>query len=118
MSYLPTEISLSRSGTNKFAVIKQRTGITPNLVGRAALMLALESGVKPEELKELESYGQKIPKDIFFGDDLAIYDLAVELYIKENKFEGDSKELINRLVDHGAHSIPSVKSILDLEAIV
>lgn len=115
MSYLPMEVSLSKGATQKFSLIKQRTGITPNLMGRVALMKSLESGVKVVDLKPVESVGQKIPKDIFFGDDSDIYDLAIELYVCESGYKGDIKDLVNQLVDNGAHSIPSVKSISDLE---
>jgi DNA sulfur modification protein DndE len=118
MSYLPTEVSLSKGATNKFALIKQRTGITPNLMGRVALMKALESNVKFADLKEVGSTGQKIPKDIFFGEDSDIYDLALELYSKSISFEGSTKDLVNMLVDYGAHSIPTIKNISDLECLI
>lgn len=118
MYYLPMEVSLSKAATQKFSLIKQRTGITPNLMGRVALMKSLESGVKIADLKPVESQGQKIPKDIFFGDDSDIYELAIELFIKENQYSGDIKELVNQLVDNGAHLIPAIKRISDLEALV
>lgn len=118
MSYLPMEVSLSKGATQKFSRIKQRTGITPNLMGRVALMKSLESGIKVVDLKPVESVGQKIPKDIFFGDDSDIYELAVELYAKENEYTGDIKELVNQLVDNGAHNIPSIKSIADLDSLI
>lgn len=118
MSYLPMEVSLSKSTTNKFALIKQRTGITPNLMGRVALMKSFESGIKPDSLKSIGHVGQKIPREIFFGDDSDIYDLALELYVKEHGFDGDIKDLINMLVDNGAHTIPAIKNIIDLESLV
>ena len=115
MITLPNEVSLSRSTTNKFAVIKQRTGITPNLMGRVALMKALESNVNFGDLKSVESDGQKIPKDIFFGEEIDIYRLAIELYMAEQSIEADYKEIINGLVEYGAHMIPIVKTIIDLK---
>ena len=117
MSYLPSEIILSKATTNKFALIKQRTGITPNLMGRVALMKSLESYPKLPDLKPMDHQGQRIPKDIFFGDDSDIYELAIELYVNENRFEGDIKELLNMLVEHGAHSIPIVKTLSDLDSL-
>lgn len=115
MSYLPIEVSLSKSATNKFALIKQRTGITPNLMGRVALMKSFESGVKLDALKPVDHFGQKIPREIFFGEEADIYELAVELYAKEHSYDGDIKDLVNMLVDNGAHSIPAIKNISDLE---
>ena len=111
MINLPMEVSLSKSATNKFAMIKQRTGITPNLMGRVALMKALESNVELINLKPVDDIGQKIPKDIFFGEDSDIYYLALELYIKEKGYAGQSKDLVNMLVDYGVHGIPPIKDI-------
>jgi DNA sulfur modification protein DndE len=116
MINLPNEITLSRSVTNKFSVIKQRTGITPNLLSRIALMKALESDVELADLKEVVETGQRIPKDIAFGDDLDMYRLALELYANEKGFIGDFKSLVNSLVEHGAQQyIPQVKSIIDFD---
>lgn len=113
MINLPNEITLSRSVTNKFAVIKQRTGVSPNLLSRVALMKALESGVQLAELKNFIESGQKIPKDIAFGEDSDIYRLALEMYASEQGFTGDFKVLVNNLIEYGAHSIPQVKTISD-----
>lgn len=118
MSYLPPEITLSRATTNKFSLIKQRTGITPNLIGRVALMKALESGIKIVDLKTFNQPGQRIPKDIFFGDDSDVYELAIELFVHESGFEGDIKDLLNMLVEHGAHSVSAIKNISDLESLM
>lgn len=115
MINLPNEITLSRSVTNKFAVIKQRTGVTPNLLSRVALMKALEAGVSLTDLKDVIETGQKIPRDIAFGDDIDMYRLAIELYANECGFQGDYKILVNKLIEYGAHTIPQVKSIADFE---
>ncbi|WP_130537857.1 DndE family protein [Thiomicrorhabdus indica] len=113
MINLPNEITLSRSVTNKFSVIKQRTGVSPNLLSRVALMKALESDVQLSELKDFIESGQKIPKDIAFGEDSDIYRLALEMYANEQSFTGDFKVLVNNLIEYGAHSIPQVKAISD-----
>lgn len=113
MINLPNEITLSRSVTNKFAVIKQRTGVTPNLLSRVALMKALESDVPLADLKDVIETGQKIPRDIAFGEDINIYRLAVEMYANDQGFIGDLKALVNNLIEYGAHSIPQVKTISD-----
>lgn len=118
MINLPNEVTLSKSVTNKFAVIKQRTGVTPNLLGRIALMKALEDNVQLMDLKPFSEAGQKIPKDIMFGEDADIYRLALELYASEQGFKGDFKTLVNNLIEYGAHSIPQVKSILDFSKLV
>lgn len=118
MNYLPMEVLLSKSTTKKFAIIKQRTGITPNLMGRVALMKALEAGVILNALKPIEVGGQKIPKDVFFGDNADIYEVVVELFIKESSYDGSVKDLVNMLVDYGSHSIPIIRTMADLESVL
>jgi DNA sulfur modification protein DndE len=114
MINLPNEITLSRSVTNKFSVIKQRTGITPNLLSRIALMKALESDVELADLKDVVETGQRIPKDIAFGEDVDMYRLAIEFYANEKGFTGDFKNLVNNLIEYGAlQYIPQVKNIID-----
>lgn len=115
MINMPNEITLSRGTTNKFTVIKQRTGVTPNLMGRVALMKALEADIEIFDLKPLGSQGQKISRDIFFGEDMDIYSLAIEYFIKEKGFDGDVKKLVQELVEYGTHLIPTVKNINDFK---
>ena len=118
MSYLGNEVLLSKSTANKFSNIKQKTGITPNIMGRIALMKALESDVSILQLKSVGHFGQKIPRDIFFGNDEDVIGLSLEFYVLKSGYDGEIKDLVNMLVEYGAHSIPQIKSIKDLDFLI
>ena len=112
------EITLTKAVTNKFSHIKQRTGITPNLMGRVAFLKALEANPILDELKFIDDPGQKIPKDIFFGEDEELMALGFELYLNTHARDIDQRKLLNALVDFGAQQIPLVKSIDYLESVL
>ena len=77
MNYLPNEITLSTKVTHKFSYIKQKIGVTPNIMARVALLKALEANVAPDLLETPESLSQKIPKDIAFGEYGDIFNFAI-----------------------------------------
>lgn len=114
MNYLPNEIILSTKATNKFSQIKQRIGITPNIMARIAILKALESGSAPDHLEKPESLSQKIPKDIAFGDYADIFNFAIKHYIDEHSYSGDIKILISNLIETGSYKIGNIKKPQDL----
>ena len=84
LKYLPNEVVLSTKVTNKFSLIKQKTGITPNIIARVAILKALELNSKPMNLDLAESFSQKIPIDVAFGEYREIFNF-VSLYYLLNK---------------------------------
>lgn len=117
MNYLPNEIILSTKTTNKFSYIKQKVGITPNIMARVAILKALESDVAPEMLETPEFLSQKIPKDIAFGEYIEIFNFAIKKYIDTHAYTGDTKVLISNLIETGAYKIGNIKKPQDLEAL-
>ena len=83
MNILPLEIALSYKQTNRFSSIKSRTGITPNIMARIAILKALEDNIEPEKLEKASNLSQKIPRDIAFGD-FIIYLILPSATIQKN----------------------------------
>ena len=81
MKYLPNEVVLSTKVTNKFSLIKQKTGITPNIMARVAILKALELNPKPINLELPESLHQKIPIDVAFGEYQDVFDFGIKVYL-------------------------------------
>ena len=117
LNCLPNEIVLSTKVTNKFSYIKQKVGITPNIMARIAILKALELNLKPSNLETPESLHQKIPRDIAFGDYSDIFNLGVKEYIDNHSYSGDIKELITNLIETGSYKIGNIKKYQDLEAL-
>ncbi|MBT4763440.1 DndE family protein [bacterium] len=117
MNCLPNEITLSTKATHKFSYVKQKVGITPNIMARVAIFKALESDIAPELLETPESLGQKIPKDIAFGEYGDIFNFAIKQYIDTHSYSGDVKILISNLIETGAYKIGNIKKPQDLECL-
>ena len=115
MNYLPNEIILSTKATHKFSYIKQKIGITPNIMSRVAILKALESNIAPDLLEQPESLSQKIPKDIAFGEYGDMFNFSIKQYIDMHAYSGDVKILISNLIETGAYKIGNIKKIQSLE---
>ena len=115
LNYLPNEIVLSVKTTHKFSYIKQKVGITPNIMARIAILKALELDLKPSNLETPESLNQKIPRDIAFGDYSDIFNFGIKEYIDNHSYTGDIKELITNLIETGSYKIGNVKKFQDIE---
>jgi len=113
MNILPLEIALSYKQTNRFSSIKSRTGITPNIMARIAILKALEDNIEPEKLEKATNLSQKIPSHIAFGDFIDLFDFAISHYTKKYSYSGDVRELISNLIETGAHKIGNIKNITD-----
>ena len=118
LNYLPNEIVLSVKTTHKFSYIKQKVGITPNIMARIAILKALELDLKPSNLETPESLNQKIPRDIAFGDYSDIFNFGIKEYIDNHSYTGDIKELITNLIETGSYKIGNVKKFQDIETLL
>jgi len=116
MNILPLEIALSYKQTNRFSSIKSRTGITPNIMARIAILKALEDNIEPEKLEKASNLSQKIPRDIAFGDFIELFDYAINHYTKKYNYSGDVKELISNLIETGAHKIGNIQNISEIRS--
>ena len=117
MNYLPNEITLSIKATHKFSYLKSKIGVTPNIMARVAILKALESNIAPQLLETPESLGQKIPKDIAFGEYTDIFNFAIKQYIDTHSYSGDVKTLISNLIETGVYKIGNIKKPQDLESL-
>ena len=117
LNYLPNEIVLSTKATTKFSYIKQKVGITPNIMARIAILKALELDLKPANLEVPESLNQKIPRDIAFGDYSDVFNFGIKEYMDNHSYSGDIKELITNLIETGSYKIGNIKKFQDLETL-
>ena len=117
MNYLPNEIVLSSKVSHRFSLIKQKTGITPNIMARVAILKALELNYKPTNLETAESVSQKIPRDIAFGDYQDVFNFGLKEYIDNHSYSGDVKELITNLIETGSYKLGNIKKFQDLDTL-
>ncbi len=111
---IPNRIRLSKTVTNRFQTIKNRTGVTPNILSRIALMKALEAEVAIENAGVEDSDGQEISRDVMFGQHVKIYNTLLTQYISESNSKKQPEEIISALIEIGAHKIGHTKTLSDL----
>lgn len=117
-----TKLKISSEATSKLRTLKQRTGLTPNLLCRMALMYSLEEGVIEENTPLPNEDGSEFNAYTLTGEHTDIFISLI--YLVENKPDCtlNNKELIDMIrthIDRGISSIfIRVKSSSDLISLV
>lgn len=88
---------ISGDATNKLRVLRQRSGLTPNLLCRMAMAASFESGPIGDMVTS-EPDGQEFNAYTLFGADQPLY--VTLLRIVESDDEPDDEELLGRLRAH------------------
>ena len=114
---LPNRIKLSQKATDKLRSMKAGTGLTPNVLSRIAIMLAIKdnnglANVGIAELAELD--GQELNQSVLFGEHILVYDVMINQFIHEHKLEIPVARVIALLVEIGIHKMGHVKKTEDL----
>ena len=98
----------------KFQTIKNKTGATPNILARIALMKAIESGSDFKNSKMEDTDGQDLNRDVLFGEYASSYDILLRQYIDENDANEKAADIVSALIEIGAHKMGHIRSIQEL----
>ena len=115
--FLPNRIRLSRRSTNRLQNIKNKTGVTPNITGRIAMLLAISGNDDINNAGVDGADGQELNKDILFGENIEVYEALLKQYIDDNKIDLPVAKVITSLVELGAHKMGHVKTLEQLSSI-
>ncbi len=109
---LPKRLRISKSATDNLKMLKGRTGLTPNLVCRVALLLSLEDGPRGG-LRTIEDLGSEFNAPTLFGE----FAFLFEALIRQVHGELDSKQcaaVVASHVDDGLERLRKSRSLTDL----
>lgn len=111
---LPNRVKLSTKASQKMQYLKNQTGITPNILSRVAIMLAIkeENSLKNAGVSDYD--GQVLDKSVLFGDHTDVYDVLINQYMQDNKIDIDTQKTIASLVEIGVHKMGHIKNLSDL----
>jgi len=111
---LPNRIKLSTNATNKMQYFKTKTGITPNILSRVAIMLAIKEGGNLTNSGVEDYDGQVLDKGVLFGEHTEVYDVLINQYIHDYDIKLDIQKTIVSLIEIGVHKMGHVKNLVDV----
>lgn len=111
---LPNRIKLSKKATDRLRMIRKRTGVTPNVLARVAIMKALETSTEISNAGVNDADGQELNRDVLFGDLTSSFELLIQFYIEKNHIVEPTKDVISALIEIGVHKIGHIKDVSDL----
>lgn len=111
---LPNRVALSTKVTDKLKYLKTQTGVTPNVLSRIAIGLALRDGTSLVNAGVSDHDGQVLNRDVLFGDYADVYDALLSQYIAENDIDMPISEVITALIEIGCFKMGHVKNVQDL----
>lgn len=109
---LPKRLKISKSATDTLKMLKGRTGVTPNLICRIALLLSLEDGPKGGT-RSISEFGSELNMPTLFGE----FAFLFEALIREVHGPLDVKQCSAVIVSHidsGLERLRKSKNVLEL----
>ena len=113
---LPNRFRISHRATETLKQIKGRTGVTPNILCRMALVLSLREG-QQAGIRKVELDGSEFNTPTLFGD----LPLAYECLIRQVHGSLDGKEIqqiVAAHIDAGVDHLKRVRTLADLLSFV
>ena len=106
---LPNRIRISKKATDTLAIMKGRTGLTPNILARLAIAQALESNTLKKRLDSSQD-GQEFNTNTLLGDQAEIY----AMLIRQQSPDVEISKAVAQLVDDGIGVFSGINNLSDL----
>lgn len=113
---LPNRFRISKASTESLKLLKARTGVTPNIACRIALMLSLERGRTGGE-REVDFDGSELYTHTLFGEAAQIYECmlrAVHGDLQQKRVQ----QLVGSHIESGTEELKKAKTLIDLCALI
>jgi DNA sulfur modification protein DndE len=109
---LPNRVHISKRATDQLKVIKSRTGVTPNILCRMALILSLEENHKADaDVTDLN--GSEFNLSTLFGEAGPLYEAIMKMSHGNLSHKGAQLALAAH-IDNGVDKLKRAKSVEDL----
>ncbi len=112
---LPNRIKLSKNATDKLRYLKSKTGLTPNILSRIAIMLTIREGsdLSNSGVGDMDG-GQELNDTTLFGEYIYFYDVLINQYIHDKKIELSVSETIVAMVEIGVYKMGHIRKLEQL----
>ncbi|MBJ6610749.1 MAG: DndE family protein [Candidatus Thiothrix moscowensis] len=111
---LPNRVRLSQKATDKLRNLKGATGLTPNILARIAIMLAIKDDTGLGNAGVGDHEGQELSQSVLFGEHVAVYDVMINQYIHDHQLDLAPAHVIAAMVEEGIHKMGHIKKLEDL----
>ena len=112
---IPNRIKLSKKATDKLRFLKTKTGLTPNILSRIAIMLAIrEGGDLSNAGVGIMEGGQELNDTTLFGEHIYLYDILINQYIYDKQLNLTVGETIVALVEIGIFKMGHIRELEQL----
>ncbi|MET3393547.1 DNA sulfur modification protein DndE [Variovorax sp. 1140] len=109
---LPKRLRISKSATDNLKMLKSRTGLTPNLICRMALLLSLEDGPAGGR-RVTEELGSEFNAPTLFGEFAFLFDALIR-QVHGQLDPKDYTPIIVSHIDNGIERLRKSRSLGDL----
>ncbi len=110
----PTRINLSKTTWDRLQYLQTKTRLTPNVIARIAIMLALRD-IRTATINESKPTGTHvINRDVLFGEHERFYEALVRQFYAEQSIQADIQDVVRSLIDNGLHKLGHIKAFSDL----
>lgn len=109
---LPKRLRISKTATDNLKVLKSRTGLTPNILCRMALLLSLEDGAVGGN-RVIEELGNEFNAPTLFGE----FAFLFEALIRQVHGQLETKDCTSVIISHiddGIERLRKSRSLGDL----
>lgn len=113
----PTRIQLSKKTWDRLQYLHTRTRLTPNILARMAITLALRD-TRTATINEVKpDLAHTINRDVLFGDQEDAYETLIRQFCSDKHVDADMQAVLRSLIDSGLHKMGHVKSLLDMHTL-
>lgn len=109
---LPKRVRVSSLSADIMKILKARTGLTPNIVCRAALILSLDAGPARGK-KKVDQLGSELNATTLFGEFGSLFE-ALILQTHGNLNPKEMMEVITSHIEDGLVHLRKSRSLLEL----
>jgi len=115
---LPNRVHLSQMATDKLRYMKSKTGLTPNILSRIAIMLAIREDGNLSNAGVKDSDGQELNQSVLFGDHIDTYDVLINQFIHDKNIDLEMPKVITALVEVGVFKMGHIKDISHIVTVI
>lgn len=118
MTAFPHKFRVSATSTAKLKYLKSKTGLTPNILCRYAVLLALAEGRGLGNASVSDLEGQEFNAPTLFGENLDIFEALLKQFVCDSELDWDPVRHVASLVEVGLHKMGHVRSLKDVAKLV